>query len=329
MQQFKSSSSFAARTLLAAGLAVLAAAPIANAQVRGVGDIKFEFNAPSRAGNMRVQFFDFSGSDFVTFARLNIAIPYDATKTADQNLVIKRDTIRNAIQPTFANYADATDPIIQGGVRATAFANNNANANVGFRGFNMTNIPFDVQRDVTNPNAVDRIMWSVTMTAGNTGELIDKIINRAPLRVDPLGGKCGHSRISFENSNFNPLTADGQPAQWHAGIVVNDLELGATVGVSDLPLRMDGTPDTSGNAIARALFQRLPSSIASFATATDPADGNALKFDFLDSPSIVECGVTFGTTSDSEGVFGTYALPTPGSLFLLGAGLLGVSRRRR
>ncbi len=316
-----------------AGAALISLSSMSNAQIRGVGDFKFEFNAPSRAGNMTIQFFDFSGSSFIDMPRLNVPIPFDNTKTADQNLVIKRNAISAAIQGQFGGYTDRFEPVIQAGVRASAFANNDANANVGFRGFNITNVPFDVQRDATNPRAVDRIMWGVTMNAGRTGELVDKIINRAPLRVGPLGGNCGHSKISFENSNFNPLTSDGQFAQWHAGIIVDDIIYGATVGVLDLPSRSDGSRDTSGAAIAEALYRHMPSSIAAFATLADPAASGSseLKFDFLNSSSSasMSCGVSFGTTSDSEGVSGTYALPTPGSLALLGLGMLTTTRRRR
>ncbi|MBS0197848.1 MAG: hypothetical protein JSR77_13920 [Planctomycetes bacterium] len=316
---------------LAAGLGLLALAQSAAAQVRGVGDMSFEFNAPRRAGTVRVQFFDFSGNSLIDMPRLNIAIPYDATKTPDQNLVIKRNAIRAAVQAQFGGYTDATEPVVQAGVRATAFANRDGNANAGFRGFNMTNVPFDVQRNPNNARAIDRIMWGVTMTGGNTGELFDTVINRAPLRVDPLGGNCGHSRVSFENPRFNPLTADGMPAQWHAGIVVNDTEMGAVIGLSDLPI-VNGVPDTSGAAIAATLYQHLPSSVFSFATVANPALTGAhdLKFDFtsLVPDGVTTCGVAFGTTSDSEGVYGTYALPTPGSFALLGAAALVLRRRR-
>jgi len=324
------SSTMIGQLALAAGAAALMTTS-ASAQVRGVGDFKFEFNAQSRAGNMTVQFFDFSGSSFIDMPRLVIPIPFDATKTADQNLVIKRNAIRAAVQGQFGGYTDAFEPVIQAGVRASAFANNDANANVGFRGFNITNVPFDVQRDATNPNAVDRIMWGVTMTSGRTGELVDKIINRAPLRTSPIGGNCGHSRVSFQNQQFNPFAADGSLAQWHAGVIFNDIVYGATVSVLDLPLLGDGTPDLSGAAIARTLYRAMPSTISTFATITDPAGSNELKFDFLEAPmsSSDSCGVSFGTTSDSEGVYGTYAIPAPGSLALLGVGLVAGSRRRR
>jgi len=307
-------------------------------QVRAVGDFKFEFDSPSRAGTVKVQFFDFSGGPLIDMPRLNIAVPFDNTKTPDQNLVIKRDAIQTAVRNQFVNYADANEPVIQAGVRATAFAATNQNANpnypVGFRtfrGFNMTNVPFNVQRDGANPNAVDRIWWGVSMTSGTTGELFDSIINRPPQPIRRLPGDCGHSKVSFANPNFNALDADGLPAQWHAGIVVDDVMHGTVVGLNDLPLLSSGIHDTSGSAIAAALYHNLPSSLFTYASVMDPALTNSSLIDFCfdqSGPSISSFGVSFGTTSNSEGVTGWLMVPSPGSLALLGMSAACFRRRR-
>lgn len=329
-----SSLSSVAFLALSAGLL----ASTAMGQVRAVGDFKFEFDAPSRAGTVKVQFFDFSGGPLIDMPRLNIPIAYDNTKTPDQNLIIKRDAIQTAVRNQFTNYADANEPVIQAGVRATAFAatNNNANPNypVGFRtfrGFNMTNVPFNVQRDAANPNAVDRIYWGVSMTSGKTGELFDSIINRPPQPIRRLPGDCGHSKVSFANPNFSAFDENGLAAQWHAGIVVDDVTYGAVVGLNDLPLLSSGARDTSGEAIAAALYQNLPSNLFTFASVMDPALTGSSLLDFCfdqPGPSISSFGVSFGTTSNSEGVTGWLMVPSPGSLALLGLSTVCMRRRR-
>lgn len=329
-------SSLSSAAFLALSASLLASTALG--QVRAVGDFKFEFDAPKKAGIVKIDFWDFSGQGLIGMPRLNVPIPYDNTITPDQNLIIKRDAIQAAVRNQFVNYTDALEPIIQAGVRATAFAatNNNANPNFPagfrtFRGFNMTNVPFNVQRNPANANAVDRIWWAVSMSSGKTGELFDSIINRPPMPVRRLPGDCGHSKVSFSNPNFSAFDADGLPSQWHAGIVVDDVMHGAVVGLTDLPLLPNGSYDTSGAAIAAALYQNLPSSLFTYASVMDPALTGSSLIDFCfdqSGPSITSFGVSFGTTSDSEGVTGWLLVPSPGSLALLGMSAVCFRRRR-
>ena len=126
--------------------------------------------------------------------------------------------------------------------------------------------------------------------------------------------------MGFDNDLFDPTDADGLAAVFFGGITTDLGDL--TVEVSAIDLVM-----TDGDSIVSAIFDELVSLAPSFG-AQVVNQGRFL--DFIFDPLLTQdgAGVFFGTTSLSEGAFGTVELftsaPEPTTLTLLGLGLLGV-----
>lgn len=158
----------------------------------------------------------------------------------------------------------------------------------------------------------------VEFRAGNSGERQDQV---------KTGGPGGRVSMGFDNDLFDPTDADGLAAVFFGGITTDLGDL--TVEVSAIDLVM-----TDGDSIVSAIFDELVSLAPSFG-AQVVNQGRFL--DFIFDPLLTQdgAGVFFGTTSLSEGAFGTVELftsaPEPTTLTLLGLGLLGVgyARRRR
>ncbi|MBI5866298.1 MAG: hypothetical protein HZB38_17645 [Planctomycetes bacterium] len=113
--------------------------------------------------------------------------------------------------------------------------------------------------------------------------------------------RCGGANsgtAGFESgSPFNPFDLSGQPALFTAGIVTDVGELTATVSAQELNFQTDGP------IICQALYQRLSPRTAQYGAQINYA-GDRLEVYFDPAYTVVQGGMTFGTTSGSPGVYG-------------------------
>lgn len=150
----------------------------------------------------------------------------------------------------------------------------------------------------------------VTFFPGSTGEASDMIET-----ASASTGGCG-----FQNSAFDPTDAFGNTSQFTCGLLTDLGILEATVMATNLPA-LDGA------SIVQALFQELNPFASNFG-AMITNGGDFLTFGFDTNLTVGGGGVIFGTTSMSEGVFGSVTVggvPEPTTLLLVGSALFGLA----
>jgi hypothetical protein len=119
-------------------------------------------------------------------------------------------------------------------------------------------------------------------------------------RVATAGVRRGE--INFGGA-FEPLDPHGQPAIFTAGIVTDVGELTAHVSAQELNFQTDGP------IICQALFQRLAPNAPPYGAQISYA-GDRLEVYFDPAYTVTQGGVTFGTTSPSEGCSGAVVTPS-------------------
>ncbi len=134
---------------------------------------------------------------------------------------------------------------------------------------------------------------SVQFATGNTAEIVDKLRTTEVHRA----------QIAFANA-FNPFDGQGQPAVFTAGIVTDVGELTAQVSAAELNFQTDGP------IICQALFQRLAPHAPPFGAQINYA-GDRLEVYFDPAYTVSPSGISFGTTSGTDGCFGQIVLPCP------------------
>ena len=138
----------------------------------------------------------------------------------------------------------------------------------------------------------------VTFSPGRTGEKKDTLqVKERNYDVEPK------AFFGFGSGIFESLDSFGDDANFTGGFITDVGELSVSIVASSLP-SLDGT------AITQALFDEL----SAFAPAYGAAifnGGDYLGFSFEPALTTKGWGVTFGTTSPSEGLFGSVFVPVP------------------
>lgn len=119
---------------------------------------------------------------------------------------------------------------------------------------------------------------------------------------------------------FDPLDPLGEPAVFTGGFSTSLGEYSVEVSAADLA-------DTSGQTIVRALYEQLAPHAAGLGVSL-VNEGDVLRVLFDHAPN-GENGVYFGTSSPTDGSFGSIAVPEPASAALLAVGWLLTGVRRR
>jgi hypothetical protein len=127
---------------------------------------------------------------------------------------------------------------------------------------------------------------SVSIDAGTTGEQIDRVVASA----------AQDAQVSFAGL-FDPIAADGLPADFTAGFVCGENSFLAQVTAEELQFQTDGA------RIALALFERLLEPASQLGVELELV-GDGIRVGFPGSLSSQRGGVVFGTTSLSPGVSG-------------------------
>jgi len=127
---------------------------------------------------------------------------------------------------------------------------------------------------------------TVDIDAGSTGEQIDRIVASA----------AQDAQIQFAGF-FDPIAADGLPADFTAGFVTGEGSFLAQVTAEELGFQTDGP------SIALALFERLRLPAQDMGVELELM-GDAILVGFPGPLSSQRGGVVFGTTSLSEGLSG-------------------------
>jgi hypothetical protein len=147
----------------------------------------------------------------------------------------------------------------------------------------------------------------VAFVPGKTGEGKDKIITKDPT-----------ASFGFQNVlPFSTVDSNGQPSLFFGGIISDVGELSAQVSAATLP-------DTFGTTITESLFDLLEPQASLFgATLFDEGDFIDVVFD--PDKTLSQGGVVFGTTSFTDGAFGSVqSTPEPSTLLLLAGGVGGI-----
>lgn len=143
---------------------------------------------------------------------------------------------------------------------------------------------------------------------GRSGEGRDRSFTNGR---DPWGA------IGFQNSAFNEIGSDGNASLFYGGIATDLGELSFTLSANELP-------DLQGSTIVQALYNDLSPTIANYGVQIvgyTPGD-DVLNF-YFDPNQTNFSEVIFGTTAESDGVFGSMTvadLPEPATLLMLGSG---------
>lgn len=132
---------------------------------------------------------------------------------------------------------------------------------------------------------------SVRFATGSTAAVQDQVF---------AAGVC-RGGISFMGT-YGPIDAHGQPAVFTAGIVTDVGELTEHVAAQELNFQTDGP------IICQALFQRLAPRAPQYGAEINFA-GDRLEVYFDPAYTVTQGGVTFGTTSLSEGCSGEVTTP--------------------
>lgn len=159
---------------------------------------------------------------------------------------------------------------------------------------------------------------TVKFAPGKTGERPDKL-------TAPAGDPSGS--IGFENNAFASVDATGGPSLFTAGIVTDAGDLSFTLSASSLPNLM-------GSTIVQMFFDDLNPVIPALGAQIvgfTPGD-DVLNIEF-DSTKTTMAGVIFGTSAQSDGVFGSLTVsepvPEPGAAWFFSCALLASFLRRR
>jgi hypothetical protein len=156
----------------------------------------------------------------------------------------------------------------------------------------------------------------VTFKPGATGEGRDRLLTTTPVLPGAI------FQFGFQNTTFDPLDTFGNPALFSGGFVTDLGSLIAEVSSTELS-------STSGTAIVQALFNELVGSAPAFGATVEN------RGDFVDITTLIPLtfgGVIFGTTSLTEGAFGSIQatdIPEPGGLPLAGGAVLALALWRR
>ncbi len=127
---------------------------------------------------------------------------------------------------------------------------------------------------------------TVGFDAGNTGEKKDDVLSVAAVLGD----------MNYVGM-FEPFDYEGLPAVFTAGIVTDVGELTVQVSAEELNF------DTDGPIICQALFQRLAPRAPQYGAQINYA-GDRLEVYFDPAYTLAPSGISFGTTSPSEGCSG-------------------------
>ncbi len=138
----------------------------------------------------------------------------------------------------------------------------------------------------------------VTFSPGRTGEKKDTLQVKARNYDAELKAFFG-----FGSGIFESLDAFGDDASFTGGFITDVGELSLSILASSLP-SLDGT------AITQALFDGLRAFAPAYGAAIFNG-GDYLGFSFEPALTTNGWGVTFGTTSLSEGLFGSVFVPAP------------------
>lgn len=174
------------------------------------------------------------------------------------------------------------------------------------------------------PNAVGKNKTKVTFKPGKSGEgVVDPKTGIGKDILFTAGDPDG--AIGFQNSAFASLDGAGNASTFTAGVLTDAGELFVTVDANHLA-------NLQGGTIVEALFDLLNPSlpgrgvqIVGYAAGDD-----ILNFTF-DPAKTQIAGVIFGTTAESDGVFGTIEagqVPAPASFWLLIGGICALPALR-
>jgi hypothetical protein len=170
------------------------------------------------------------------------------------------------------------------------------------------------------PNAVGKNKTKVTFKPGKSGEgVVDPKTGIGKDILFTAGDPDG--AIGFQNSAFASLDGAGNPSTFTAGVLTDAGELFVTVDADHLA-------NLQGGTIVEALFDLLNPSLAGRGVQIVgyTAGDDILNFTF-DPAKTQIAGVIFGTTAESDGVFGTIEageVPAPASFWLLIGGMLAL-----
>ena len=158
----------------------------------------------------------------------------------------------------------------------------------------------------------------VRFSPNQTGEKSDsQTVALAP-------GDEGTAEIGFQNVAFGSTDADGNDFVFTAGVITDVGELSFTIDESTLP-------DLKGSTIVAALYGDLAPEISSYdAQIVNYQQGDDVLQFVFNSTDLA--GIVFGTTAETDGVFGEIQdVPEPGTIWVLAIGvtaLLGWTRWR-
>jgi hypothetical protein len=244
-----------------------------------------KFGKPKKDGTITVTIIDISAG---AFQNISVTVPISKDMTAEQKTFAIFSALFNAYKTA---QKDQNNPAA---LRGWVFDIPKTAQNT----FTVTNIPKAIGKMGVNIN--------FTISKDSTKELKTGIKKLA-------GAPDNRGVLQFASTRFDP-NDDGSPALFQAGVDFNGVEYSSEVSASTLG------GNTSGQNIAEYLYQRLFPQVSSFATIQDPAltGSNSLVVDLLPSVSLdAEFGVSFGTTSPTDGVIGELQVtPEPASLTL-------------
>lgn len=147
---------------------------------------------------------------------------------------------------------------------------------------------------------------------------------RDTLTVALAPGEQGPAEIGFQNNAFASTDADGNDSVFTAGIISDVGELSFTLDESTLP-------NLKGSTIVAALYEDLAPLIGSYdAQIVNYHTGDDVLQFVFNSTDLA--GIVFGTTAETDGVFGQIQdVPEPPTLAALGGALilLALIQRRR
>jgi hypothetical protein len=172
------------------------------------------------------------------------------------------------------------------------------------------------------PNAVKgKNKTKVTFKPGKSGEgVVDPKTGIGKDILFTAGDPDG--AIGFQNSAFASLDGAGNPSTFTAGVLTDAGELFVTVDATQLA-------NPQGGTIVQALFNLLNPSLSGRGVQIVgyTAGDDILNFTF-DPAKTQIAGVIFGTTAESDGVFGTIEagqVPAPASVWLLIGGMFALA----
>ena len=132
-----------------------------------------------------------------------------------------------------------------------------------------------------------------------------------------VSGNANLARVDFNNTDFNPVDYQGNPAIFTAGFS-ND------AGNMVLAVNAQSLSSTSGVAIADKFYSLMEPEASALGVSLSVSGGD-LSASFNPGSTVNGAGVSFGTTSTSAGVVATIStVPEPASLTRLCSGALGI-----